>query len=403
MQNSKKQVLIQFIENTLAYALPVFLLQFVVYPLIAKKLGSELNGLFLTMIALNYFVTNITATVLANTRLLLNQKYQESGERGDFNILFLIFSLVNTIIICVATFWYKGGTVTAQDLGFSVVVILLFLYHDYVTAQYRLQLQFRKIFFNNLILCAGYLIGLVVFYHFLPVWQVVFMIPYIMTAIYDMCNTDFIREPLRITPLFSVTTKQYFILAGSSLLSTAVTYGDRLILYPLMDGTSVSIFTSAQLVGKLLQMISTPLSSFMLSYLVKRKTMKLSISFKHILLVIGLGCVMYAGCLIVGNPMIRLLYSEWAEQSLYYVYFTAATGVLHMLVVLTNVILLRFTKSSWQIVKSVTYLCAYMFLSFPLLRVYGLMGFCVGNLLASAIELALILAVLFKEKVIVLK
>ena len=54
-----------------------------------------------------------------------------------------------------------------------------------------------------------------------------------------MKNTNYIFDPICITSIFRDTTKQYFILMGSTLLTTAVTYGDRLILYPLMDGNSV--------------------------------------------------------------------------------------------------------------------------------------------------------------------
>ena len=62
-----KTKLFQFMQNTIAYALPVFLQQFIVYPIMAKKLGSEENGLFLSLLALNYFVTNITATIKSRT------------------------------------------------------------------------------------------------------------------------------------------------------------------------------------------------------------------------------------------------------------------------------------------------------------------------------------------------
>jgi len=82
---------------------------------------------------------------------------------------------------------------------------------------------------------------------------------------------------------------------------------------------------------------------------------------------------------------------------------TAANGVLHMLNVLLNVFVLRLCKSKWQIVKSGIYLAAYMGFSFTLLSFYGLMGFCVGNVLASLSELAFLVTILVKEKVVTLQ
>ena len=224
-----KTKLFQFMQNTIAYALPVFLQQFIVYPIMAKKLGSEENGLFLSLLALNYFVTNITATVLVNTRLLQNEKYQEKKEIGDYNVLLVIFAILNSIFIGIGTYLYSAKHVTKIQIILSIVLVLLFLYHDYITVQYRIELRFDKILINNLILCIGYLVGLMVFFYRGLYWQTVFLIPYFMTFLYDMKNTNYIFDPICITSIFRDTTKQYFILMGSTLLTTAVTYGDSIV------------------------------------------------------------------------------------------------------------------------------------------------------------------------------
>lgn len=401
LNNPKLKILMQFVENTLAYALPVFFQQFIVYPLMANKLGAEINGQFLALIALNYFVLNITVTVLVNVRLLKNQTYETQGLKGDFNIFLLVFAVLNTLIIIGGSIFYIGETVTVTDLVLSVLVVLLFTYHDYISVQYRAELRFRNILINNLLICFGYLVGLAVLYFILPCWQVVFIVPYIMTTVYDLRHTDYIKEPIRKTPLFNDTAKQYFLLLGSSLLSTVVTYGDRLILYPLMDGVSVSVFTSAQLVGKMLQMVATPVSSFLLAHLVKRKTDSLQLKWQLVPVAIGLCAVMYFGCMIVSGPLIGFLYPEWAAQSLQYVPLTAANGVLHMINVLLNVLVLRMCAAKWQVIKSGVYLASYMLFSFTLLSVMGLTGFCIGNVIASLIEVVLLVAILFREKALV--
>ena len=398
----KVKVLLQFVENTLAYALPVFFQQFIVYPLMANKLGAEANGLFLAAIALNYFVINITATILANVRLLKSKQYEQQNQRGDFNIFLVVFAALNTLVIIGGSIFYAGGEISPQDLFLSILVVLLFTYHDYITSQYRVELRFRNILINNLLICAGYLVGLAAMYYLIPCWQIVFIVPYTITAIYDYTHTDYIKEPVKKTPLFNETAKQYVLLLGSSLLTSVVTYGDRLILYPLMDGTSVSVFTSAQLIGKMLQMIATPVASFLLAYMAKRKAESLSVKWIY-MPVLALACViLYVGCMVVSKPLIGFLYPQWAMQSLQYVPMTALNGVLHMLNVMINVFALKLCSSKWQVVKSGIYLVAYMLLSFTLLNWYGLMGFCVGNVLASVFELVFLITVLCKEKAIIL-
>lgn len=396
----KKNKIVQFVQNTIAYALPVIMQQFFIYPLMAKKLGSEKNGLFLSLLALNYFITNITASVLVNTRLLQNEKYKREKEVGDYNVLLIIFAIFNSVFVGIGTYLYSDGKVTNKQMIMSVILVLLFLYHDYITVQYRIELKFEKILINNLILCVGYVIGIIVLYYFLSYWQVVFLVPYFMTLFYDIKNTNYILEPTRVTSIFGDTIKQYFILMGSTLLTTAVTYGDRLILYPLMDGNSVSIFSAAQLVGKMMQMLSTPITTFILAYLIRSDKMYLRIKRKYVLLGLLVLLTLYVGAIEISHPMIKVLYPLWAEESLKYIYMTALNGIILMLGVIANVFVLRFCNRKFQLINSLIYLITYVIFSFSLEKRIGLWGFCMGNLLSAIVQLCFLGFLLFKYKIV---
>lgn len=396
----KKNKIVQFVQNTIAYALPVIMQQFFIYPLMAKKLGSEKNGLFLSLLALNYFITNITASVLVNTRLLQNEKYKREKEVGDYNVLLIIFAIFNSVFVGIGTYLYSDGKVTNKQMIMSVILVLLFLYHDYITVQYRIELKFEKILINNLILCVGYVIGIIVLYYFLSYWQVVFLVPYFMTLFYDIKNTNYILESIRVTSIFGDTIKQYFILMGSTLLTTAVTYGDRLILYPLMDGNSVSIFSAAQLVGKMMQMLSTPITTFILAYLIRSDKMYLRIKRKYVLLGLLVLLTLYVGAIEISHPMIKVLYPLWAEESLKYIYMTALNGIILMLGVIANVFVLRFCNRKFQLINSLIYLITYVIFSFSLEKRIGLWGFCMGNLLSAIVQLCFLGFLLFKYKIV---
>ena len=396
----KKNKIVQFVQNTIAYALPVIMQQFFIYPLMAKKLGSEKNGLFLSLLALNYFITNITASVLVNTRLLQNEKYKREKEVGDYNVLLIIFAIFNSVFVGIGTYLYSDGKVTNKQMIMSVILVLLFLYHDYITVQYRIELKFEKILINNLILCVGYVIGIIVLYYFLSYWQVVFLVPYFMTLFYDIKNTNYILEPIRVTSIFGDTIKQYFILMGATLLTTAVTYGDRLILYPLMDGNSVSIFSAAQLVGKMMQMLSTPITTFILAYLIRSDKMYLRIKRKYVLLGLLVLLTLYVGAIEISHPMIKVLYPLWAEESLKYIYMTALNGIILMLGVIANVFVLRFCNRKFQLINSLIYLITYVIFSFSLEKRIGLWGFCMGNLLSAIVQLCFLGFLLFKYKIV---
>ena len=391
---------IQFVQNAMSYALPVFLLQFVVYPLIAKKLGAEANGSFLAMIALNYMMANLTAGTLVNVRILRQGEYEKQKVRGDFNLLLAVFAVITMMVVSIGTLVYGQQDVTVGKVALSVTVAWLFLYHDYIVAQYRIEHRFGNILVNNLLLCGGYLLGIACLYWVAPLWQIVFIVPYVLTAIYDLKHTDYIREGMGRTVLLKGTCRHYLLLLGSTVLGTLVTYGDRLILYPVLDGASISVFVSAQLIGKMLQMISTPVSTFLLAHLVKKEQLSVRVKVKWLLAAVA-GCgVMYAACVVVGGSMLWLLYPEWADLSIQYVPITAANGLVRMLNVLLNVFVLRYCAGKYQVVKSAVYLAAYVLFSFVLLNLFGLYGFAAGNLAASVMEFGLLGGLLVAKKVV---
>lgn len=400
MNYNVKEVSIKFIQNTVAYALPVVFQQFIIYPMIARKLGSEANGLFLSLLALNYFAINVTASVLVNVRMIQHEKYEKEGYKGDYNVMLLCFAAVNILLIVFGSCFYSNGRVSCIDLFLSMIVVLLFLFHDYIYVQYRIELKFNKILVNNVLICAGYIIGLLAIYFVAPYWQFVFIAAYLLTFVYDMFNTTYIREPIKITPFFTDTVKQYFVLMGATLLNITVTYGDRLLLYPLLDGTSVSIFSSAQLIGKMMQMLSTPIASFVLAYLVKEQEIHIRIKLKYIMLGSVTLIALYVGCIIVSYPMIRFLYPAWAEESLEYVGLTAINGIVLMICTIANVFVLKFCNNKYQIIKSTVYLISYLGLSFSLARIIGLWGFCLGNFIASVCQLVFLIYVLLKNRII---
>ena len=88
----------EFLKNIgysfLSFALPTIVLQLIIQPAIANKIGAELNGQYLTLMSFNFFLIGITASVLNTVRLLQN------GLKRLFLLTwFCILLLVNCIYI----------------------------------------------------------------------------------------------------------------------------------------------------------------------------------------------------------------------------------------------------------------------------------------------------------------
>lgn len=402
MKNHKyKSIIINFINNLLAYGMPVAIIQFLVQPIIANYLGAEANGLFLTIIALNYFLTNISSGVLLQTRMLQNEKYKIRNIIGDYNLILIVLIIITEFIMFFSLLMYLKDELSFQNITLSLIVLFLFIIHDYICVQYRVELSFDKILISNVLLCIGYIVGIFIYIYIYSCWQIIFIVAYGICEMYDLKMTTYIKEPAVRTILFAETLKRYFILLGANSLTYLVSYGDRLFLYPITDGETVSIYVAASLIGKMLMLISTPVSGFMLSYLIREESLnidKLLKKYHYVILITFLVFLWYM-FIVLSKPLLFYLYPLWAEQSLQYVPIVVAVSLIQLITVLLNVIVIRFCDSKWQIFINAEFLIIYMIFSFTLLKYFGLIGFCWGNLIAMLSKLiATIIALKFGYK-----
>lgn len=376
--------------------MPTVVLQFVIQPLIASRLGGELNGQYLTLMSLNYFVIGITASVLNTVRMLQQEEYGKKSLVGDFNVFFLIYAVIISIAMPVGFVLYTGNF-NAVDIVLYVVIGLLYLYHDYIFAQYRLELNYKKILINNIILVVGYFIGLGLFFA-VQKWQVVMICAYLLGGIYDFFNTTFIREPVRITPMFRDTAKKISLLTCSHALSSTITYFDKLVLYPILGGVSVSVYNTAAIMGKILILVSSPLNSVLLSYLVREDTLKINFNKKKIAGAIGLLMIAYCACIAVGFPLTSFLYPDWANESHKYIPLTVAVSGLSLLSNLLNTVVIRFYKTYFQVIIQSVNLVVYAVCALVFMHFWSLLGFCIGSLIAGIIRMLLLLIIILKVK-----
>ena len=393
--DSVKGVIKNFILNFLSFALPTVVLQFVVQPLIAAKLGGDLNGQYLTLMSLNFFLIGISATVLNTVRMLQNEKYEKNNVVGDFNIIFLFYALLLILIMPLGYLLYVKDT-NIIDILLYVLIGILYLYHDYIFAQYRLRMQFNKILINNGILIVGYAIGTVLFMFVLPKWQFVFICAYVLTGIYDFANTTFIREPLKKTEFFSETVKKVGSLMVANSLNSSIAYFDKLLLFPLLGGVAVSVYNTASLVGKMLYLVSFPLNSLLLSYLVKIKRFRLASVKKYIFRTVVVLILGYIVCVLVGYPLTDLLYPLWASESHIFIPITVASNLFLLISELINTVLLRYYKISFQMILQAVNLVMYLGVSLAAMYFWGLLGFSIGVSIVALIKTVVMLIIIIR-------
>lgn len=136
-----------------------------------------------------------------------------------------------------------------------------------------------------------------------------------------------------------------------------------------------------------------PLNSFLLSQISKKNHMSRRLFGKLMLVTAGIGFLGYWICIIAAKPLLGLLYPQWIERSMKYIYITTLTAIISAVSMVVNPMVLRFCNMNWQILINGICFAVYLIVSLLLLGRFGLMGFCVGNMLANTIALFLMVVI----------
>ena len=201
-------------------------------------------------------------------------------------------------------------------------------------------------------------------------------------------TAKFYRESLRKTDRMSRTAKAYLQLAFVNLASNLLMYADRIIIHPILGPESVSYYSTASFFGKSAGIVMTPIAGVLLGYFSQKN---FAASKKLFLLVngISLGCLVLFQlfCWICAPWFTRLLYPSLYQQSLPYIFLANLGAVVSIAGNMAQPMILKACPTKYLMGIQLLYGGAYLLLSFLLLPVWGLMGFCVATILANLVRL----------------
>ena len=374
-----------FIYNIVASIILTGIMQIVVYPFLASKLTGDAYGTLLTTMGIINTIIVSLGNTLNNVRLIMNSNYVKDNENGDFQIILFASEALGIIASLIVTiFVFKLKIVQTVLL---CLVVILGLAKSYYCVSFRLQLNFKLILLQNVFGAIGYGLGIVVFF-VLHEWPIPFLFAELSQLIFVICVSSLWREPFAKTKRFATCTSKYFILILTGLSSSLILYLDRIIIYPLIDGEAVSIYTIASVFGKSLGIIMTPIAGVLLSYYAQidfvmtvrrfRKTNIISLIFGAFFIV----------CTIFISPIVtKLLYPSFYDQVSPFLFVANLAATINVIGNLTQSAVLKYAPTWLQIIKEAIYCLTYVLLGLLLLKPYGLFGFCIASIVANSVKL----------------
>ena len=380
MQRKLKKITGDVLINLFGTGISLAILQLVIYPLIARIIDAEAYGQMQSIISVVYMVSGTMGMSLCTTRLVREYEYQEKKETGDYNRLCLFCILIIIIVLPLALLVYGKGY-DLIDLVLVLAVSVLNFTTNYYAVGFRLKIDYKAIFISKIIGAFGYVAGFACFY-FTHKWQFVYLAAFLLETIYYTKHTKLLREPLAFTPIIRETVRTFFNLGAANLLSRSLTYIDKLFLYPVLGGTAVSIYYTANIFGKLISMTIEPITNVILSYLSRESGVPHKVWKRIIPAAIAMCVVLYVICILISSPVIRFFYPQWADEAIKLVPLTTFCLSVSAFISIMYPFSLKLIESSKQIVINAVGLGTYVATSFVLANKYAIFGFCLALLIS---------------------
>lgn len=381
-----------FSINILASIIYTFARQIVVFPILAARLPDDIYGTLLTVIGLTNVCTALVGSSLNNIRLVQNNLYEEKGLCGDFNVLCVMASVVSIVFSIVLKWMFNYGVLTAVLL---MVYILISNLYQYASAFFRLELDFKKIFWCNLVVSIAYMAATPLFAT-ATMWPLIFLIGEGVGLFYVCRKTPFLAEPFQRTELFGETAKKATVFMLSGLVGNLLMYADRMIIYPVLGPESVSYYSTASFFGKSAGIVMTPIAGVLLGYFAQ-KNFRPSKQLFATVNGISLGClvIFLGGCLLFAPWFTELLYPTLYEQSAPYIALANLGAVVAIAGNMAQPMILKCCSTRWILVIQIIYGTSYLLAAWILLPMAGLYGFCWATILANGVRLLALYALGF--------
>lgn len=363
-------------------------IQFAMYPYLERNLGEEKYGVALSVLSLVAILAGTLGTSANYSRMVVSNTLEHTN--GDYNLI-----LLSTSLICglggIFYLRYLGITSALTALLFVILVVLTALRY-YSDVGFRMKADFVKYMLYYVMISVGYLIGMQI-YKMSGEWISAIIIGEAFGILFVVLfGTIYRTAVLRPSKNISLVAKSMGFLVLSTLIENLTLNADRLLLMVLSGGTAVSIYYVASLFGKVIAMLSVPINSIIISYLVKyeggltRKLWTVAVS-----AISALGALAFGGCMLVSPFILKYLYPDLYIAAKPYI----APAILGQIFYFTSgimlVILLRFRGEKKQFIFNLGYMIEFLAIVGAATYLWRLEGFVYSALLANAIRFIAVL------------
>ena len=365
--------------------------QFAIYPIWNRELGNELYGRIIYLIS----GMNILAVSMGVSCNYARMKASAAGktENRIYSRILLIASagLVPYCLIIALLAGEPGFSL--PEAALLIILAIATMWRFYADVEYRLSLNYRACFVYYLAISLGYGAGIGLFL-LTRLWPLA-LLPGELAglALIRVRGTVLRKAEYRETKEEQgIIIRMVMTLFVTEIISNLIANGDRVMLNLAMGGTAVTIYYQASLAGKTMTLITTPLNSVLIGYLVRyrkgldRRIMRI--------VLLGAAAALIAAtlvCTLASHVLIRLLYPQNYELVRPFFWMANIAQVSFFVSGVAATVLLRFCRTRYQLYINLVYAGLFAALCIPGLLLWKLEGLCAGMMLAGLLKLCYVI------------
>ena len=379
-----RQKILNLIYSIGAVAIFNMVIQLLVYPAFERKLGEESYGVALSVISLLAITAGTFGYAVNCSRLLGIEKGRTAN--SDYNFILLFMGILGSVIGVV--YILRLGMDSPLSMILYVVLMFATMLRYYSEVEFKISTNFLGYMIYYILISVGYTLGLFVF-HLNGEWMIPLIIGESLSVLYVVIRGSIYRKPF-IKPtahLWAVVGSIGFIFF-SALIDNITLHADRILLLAITgDGSAVTVYYIASLVGKIVSMLTLPINAILISYLVRYDG---GLTKKLWLIVIAaasvFGALGFAGCMIVSPILIRILYPDMLGAVTPYLASAILGQIFYFVSGMLMMVLLRFKGEKKQLIFNSAYAVVFFSCVAAGTVLDGLNGFVWGILIANALR-----------------
>lgn len=388
------QVSKDFGLNLLSSLVSTGVAQLILYPVLSHMMSASRYGELLTIMGVANTIAIACGGSLNNTRLLLQEKYDEGKSKGDFSLLLFGLAFISSVFS--ATLFLFIYHLSYVSTLLVTIFAVLCLVRTYLSVEYRIILNFSGIFYSSIWVAVGNIFGLgaLLLINNFTFWILPFLFGEVFGSIYVIRTTGLLCEKLKKTGLFWKVLSKEFVLLVVSISANILIYLDRLLLLPLLGGAAVSSYSVSSIFGKSLGILMTPLAGVMLGYYAhKGFRMDRVLFWKINLGTMALGILASLASVMIAPLFTRFFYSSLFAEAKKYMLIANVTAIVNVVTAMIQPSVLKFAPTVWQLVVQIVYGVVYLVGGILAVQHMGLWGFVIMALVASVTKMIILLIV----------